>query len=105
MSCFQAHFPAQDSIAARGPLRIEVRDAILALQSEMRDYKTLARSGFSYAPTCHEASLSCCNAISHSFVVVSWIEGPPLNWNATWPARPLRDKILDSDVNYTPELT
>lgn len=84
----------RQSLAVRVPLYMNPDAMTTALQSEILNLNILAAKGFHWAPKYHGASLRFDNAIEHPFIVLSWVEGSQLEWNETFPARPLRDHIL-----------
>ncbi|KFA80607.1 hypothetical protein S40288_11660 [Stachybotrys chartarum IBT 40288] len=70
-------------------------DDILAIvESEIRILKILEVKGFCWAPRLLGAALTFDNPIKCPFLVLNWVEGETLRWDANFPPQPLRNKVL-----------
>lgn len=94
---FKLSFGNEASVAVRVPHPDDNNshdNTIATLQTEVNILKTLEAKGFLWAPRCLGTSLTFDNPIKHPFIVLTWAEGDPLNWDECFPPRPIRDYLL-----------
>jgi serine/threonine protein kinase len=90
-------FKDEASVAVRvlHPKNSSHDNIIATVQSEVHVLKELEGKGFPWAPRCLGASLTFDNPIEHPFVVLTWAEGFPLDWDEHHPPQTLRNRLLD----------
>ncbi|KAJ5160679.1 uncharacterized protein N7482_007683 [Penicillium canariense] len=95
---FKVDFADGDSWAVRVPLfvRNSSRETILYLvESEASIIQALETKGFQWAAKLRGCSRTFDNLVGYPFLALTWIPGSPLLWSDNFPARPLRDKVLN----------
>ncbi len=101
-------FPNGDSWAVRIPSHTgHLPAAAIAnyVEAEARILKDLEASGFSFSPRLLGYSSAFDNPIGFPYLVLTWIEGRPLEWTSAVPAqRNIRDKILHQMADISLEL-
>ncbi|KAF2971908.1 hypothetical protein GQX73_g1760 [Xylaria multiplex] len=94
---FKLNFRDKESLAVRVPVYMSVcsqSEKIPVVKLEVEILQTLEAKGFRWAPKCRGYSLSFDNPLKHPFIVLTWIEGSRLSWNASVPKQPHRDDLL-----------
>ncbi|KAH8889910.1 hypothetical protein GQ53DRAFT_184200, partial [Thozetella sp. PMI_491] len=101
-------FPNGDSWAVRIPsLMRHLPAAAIAnyVEAEARILKDLEAAGFTFSPKLLGYSTAFDNPIGFPYLVLTWIEGRPLEWTSAVPARrDVRDKILRQMADVLLEL-
>jgi len=101
-------FPNGDNWAVRIPSHMShLPDGAISnyVGAEARILKDLEASGFSFAPRLLGYSSAFDNPIGFPYLVLTWIEGKPLEWTSAVPARrDVRDKILRQMADIALEL-
>lgn len=94
---YRVNFRDGTSWAVRIPIHVKSnhQDKIIAFFQGERDVlQEVNRIAFPWAPTLHGSSLSFNNLVGFPIIALSWVEGSPLSWSATFPCRPIRNKVL-----------
>lgn len=94
---YKTYFSDGESWSVRIPIHVQgsSKDTIISiLQGEQDVLEKIGSTGFPWAPKHHGSSFTFENEVGFPFMALSWIEGSPLRWTASYPPRPIRNKIL-----------
>lgn len=100
-------YPDSSTIAVRVPVHMQSSPHNqITNQTEQEVYilKLLAECGFTWSPRLLRYDSGFDNPLQYPYMILSWINGKPLEWTGSVPAGRAREKVLRQMANILFEL-